>query len=387
MPIESWASRPDPPAVETVASQVPETGAQCGPRPAVADRGRIVTRALEPASTSTVAVGSRSPGPDSRESPVAESSVGIDVSLHHLDVHGRPSAEAARYPNGEAGVRAVVARLAGLQPTRIVLEATGGLELPVALALADRGLPVVRINPRQARDFAKAAGRLAETDAIAAAGLAHLGDAPRPDVRPFPAQQMRDLRDLLDRRQQLIGIRITELNRLASTALRAVRRDIEAHVKLLNKKIGAVEKQMAALTRASDDLRRKDEVLQPTPGVGDQVSRTLLIRLPELGPVDRRKIAAPVGLAPVAWDSGQMAGARHIRGGRAAVRVALYPAAVCAVRANPGMKAFYVRLKKAGKQSKVALVAVARKLLVLLNTLVARDETWRADPVLPAETA
>jgi transposase len=198
---------------------------------------------------------------------------------------------------------------------------------------------------------------------------------------------MRDLRDLLDRRQQLIGIRITELNRLASTALKAVRRDIEAHIKFLNKKIKAVERQMADVIRASDDLRRKDEVLQSTPGVGDQVSRTLRIRLPELGTLDRRKITALVGRAPVAWDSGQMAGARHIRGGRAAVRVALYQAAVCAVRANPGMKAFYVRLKKAGKQSKVALVAVARKILVLLNTLVARNEIWRADPVLPAETA
>jgi transposase len=318
---------------------------------------------------------------------MAESFVGIDVSLHHLDVHIRPSAEAARYPNDEAGIRAVVARLADLGPTRVVLEATGGLELPVALALVDRGLPVVRINPRQARDFAKAAGRLAKTDAIDAAGLAHLADALRPDVRPFPAQEMRDLRDLLDRRQQLIGIRITELNRLASTALKAVRRDIEAHIKFLNKKIKAVERQMADVIRASDDLRRKDEVLQSTPGVGDQVSRTLRIRLPELGTLDRRKITALVGRAPVAWDSGQMAGARHIRGGRAAVRVALYQAAVCAVRANPGMKAFYVRLKKAGKQSKVALVAVARKILVLLNTLVARNEIWRADPVLPAETA
>jgi transposase len=315
---------------------------------------------------------------------MTESFVGIDVSQEQLDLHERPGERRQRYPNNADGIQAIVARLAELQPTRIVVEATGGLELPLVLALVERQLPVVQINPRQARDFAKACGRLAKTDVIDAGTLAHFADAIRPPVRPFPSQEMQALRELLDRRQQLIGNRVMEQNRLSSTTLAAVRRDIEAHIRFLQRKIVDVEKQMKKLIDASDALRHKDDILQSVPGIGAQVSRTLLVRLPELGTLDRRRLSCLVGLAPVNWDSGAMKGSRHIRGGRATVRVALYQAAICAVRVNSSMKAFYARLRASGKKAKVALIAVARKLLVLVNALVAKDEKWRANSILPA---
>ena len=314
---------------------------------------------------------------------MTESFVGIDVSQEQLDLHERPGERLQRYPNNADGIQAIVARMAELQPTRIVVEATGGLELPLVLALAERQLPVVQINPRQARDFAKACGRLAKTDVIDAATLAHFADAIRPPVRPFPSQEMQALREFLDRRQQLIGNRVMEQNRLSSTTLPAVRRDIETHIRFLNRKIVDVEKQMKKLIDASDALRHKDDILQSVPGIGAQVSRTLLVRLPELGTLDRRRLSCLVGLAPVNWDSGAMKGSRHIRGGRATVRVALYQAAICAVRVNSSMKAFYARLRASGKKAKVALIAVARKLLVLVNALVAKDEKWRANSILP----
>ncbi|HEX3146873.1 MAG TPA: IS110 family transposase [Gemmataceae bacterium] len=315
---------------------------------------------------------------------MSESFVGIDVSRDHLDLHERPSERYQRYANDAAGIAAIAERLVEVKPTLIVAEATGGLEVPLIVALVERQLPIVQINPRQARDFAKASGRLAKTDIIDAAALAHFAEAIRPPLRDFPTEEMRALRELLDRRQQLLGIRVMEQNRLASTALTSVRRDIEAHIRFLNKKIAAVEKQMNQQIRASDSMRQKDEVLQSVPGVGDQVARTLIIRLPELGTMERWPLTCLVGLAPMSWDSGAMKGTRHIRGGRSDVRVALYQAAVAAIRVNPEFKAIYARLRAAGKVAKVALVAVARKLLVLVNALVAKNEMWRANSVLPA---
>jgi transposase len=317
---------------------------------------------------------------------MAESFAGIDVSRDHLDLHERPSGQCQRYPNVADGIQALAERLAELAPTRIVVEATGGLEVPLVLALVERRLPVVQVNPRQVRDFAKACGKLAKTDAIDAATLAHFADAIRPPVRDFPSEEMRELRELLDRRQQLLGIRVMEQNRLVSTTLRSVRRDLEAHIRFLNKKIADVEKQMTKRIQESEALRRKDEIVQSVPGIGDQVSRTLLVRLPELGTLERQPLTCLVGLAPLHWDSGAMRGSRHIRGGRSAVRVALYQAAVAAIRVNADLKAFYARLRAKGKQAKVALVAVARKLLVLVNALVAKDQVWRANSMLPAES-
>lgn len=315
---------------------------------------------------------------------MSESFVGIDVSKDHLDVHVRPAGLARRCANDEPGIRELAAWLAELAPARIVLEATGGLELPVVLALVDRDLPVVQINPRQIRDFAKACGKLAKTDQLDAAVLAHFGEAIRPPLRAFPSEELRQLRELLDRRQQLIAARVTEQNRLASTGLEVVRRGVKAHIAFLTKQIAGVEKQMGKRIDASAACRRTDEILQSVPGIGAQVSRTLIIRLPELGALERRPLAALVGLAPMSCDSGAMRGVRRIRGGRSSVRVALYQAAVCSIRLDPRMKAFYARLRAAGKEAKLALVAVARKLLVLVNALVAKNEMWRANSVLPA---
>jgi transposase len=315
---------------------------------------------------------------------MSESFVGIDVCRDHLDRHERPSDRSQRYANDAEGIAAIAVRLVELKPTLIVAEATGGLEVPLIVALADRQLPIVQINPRQARDFAKASGRLAKTDRIDAATLAHFAEAIRPPLRDFPTEEMRELREFLDRRQQLIGIRVMEKNRLASTAIKSMRRDIEDHIRYLSKKIAAVEKQMNKRIGASDTMRQKDEVLQSVPGIGDQVARTLIIRLPELGTMERRPLACLVGLAPMSWDSGSMKGTRHIRGGRSDVRVALYQAAVAALRVNPEFKAYYARLRAAGKAARVALVAVARKLLVVVNALVAKNEMWRANSVLPA---
>ena len=239
---------------------------------------------------------------------MAESFVGIDVSLEHLDLHERPSEQFQQYRNDAEGMAAIVTRLLELRPALIVVEATGGLEMPLVLTLAEQQLPIVQINPRQARDFAKACGKLAKTDAIDAATLAHFAEAIRPPVRDFPSKEMRELRELLDRRQQLVGNRVMEQNRLASTTLRSVRQGIEAHVRFLNRKIADIEKQMNKLIAQSEALRQKDEILQSVPGIGDQVSRTLLIRLPELGTLERRPLTCLVGLAPMNWDSGMMKG-------------------------------------------------------------------------------
>jgi transposase len=318
---------------------------------------------------------------------MSESFVGIDVSRDHLDLHERPGDRHQRYANDAAGIEAIALRMLELKPTLIVAEATGGLEVPLIVALVDRQLPIVQINPRQARDFAKATGRLAKTDVIDAATLAHFADAIRPPIREFPSEEMRELRELLDRRQQLLGMRVMEDNRSKSTAVKKVLRDIKAHIDFLNKKIAAVERELNKRIAASELMRRKDEVLQSVPGIGDQVSRTLIIRLPELGTMERRSITSLVGLAPMSWDSGSMKGARHIRGGRSAVRVALYQGALCAIRLNKEFKDFYAKLKAAGKASRVALTAVARKLLVLVNAMIAKDELWRANSILPAENA
>lgn len=315
---------------------------------------------------------------------MSEFFIGIDVSRDHLDLHERPSHREQRYRNDAGGIAAIVAHLLERQPTLIVAEATGGLEVPLIVALVEHQLPIVQVNPRQARDFAKATGRLAKTDLIDAAALAHFAEAVRPPLREFPSEEMRELRELLDRRQQLLGIRVMEQNRLASTTTKSVRRDIEVHIQFLNKKIAAVEKQMNKRIGESEWMRQKDDVLQSVPGIGDQVARTLIIRLPELGTMERRPITSLVGLAPMSWDSGSLKGTRHIRGGRSDVRVALYQAAVAAIRVNLEFKSFYRRLRAAGKVAKVALVAVARKLLVLVNALVAKNEKWRANSVLPA---
>jgi transposase len=306
---------------------------------------------------------------------MAATFVGIDVSKDHLDVHVRPTGEAFRAAADEPGVAAVVARVAAAGPAAVVLEATGGYEAPLAAALAAAGLPVAVVNPRQARRFAEATGRLAKTDRLDAAALAHFAEAVRPEARPLPDAATQALAALVARRRQLLEMRTAEQNRLPLAA-GAVARDIRAHVAWLDRRIAAAGRDLAAAVEASPAWRARDDLLQSVPGVGPVVSRTLLAELPELGSLSGRRVAALAGVAPVARDSGRRAGARRIAGGRAGVRSGLYMACLSAVRHNPVPRAFYARLRAAGKAVKVAQVAAMRKLLVILNAMVRDHRRW-----------
>jgi transposase len=307
--------------------------------------------------------------------------VGIDVSKDHLDAHVRPAGEAFRLANDGAGVAALVARLAALAPAAVVLEATGGYEAPAAAALAAAGLPVAVVNPRQARRFAEATGRLAKTDRLDAAALAHFAEAVRPPARPLPDADTRALAALVARRRQLVEMRTAEQNRLALAAP-AVARGIRDHVAWLDRQIDRVGRELAAAVQASPAWRAKDDLLRGVPGVGPVVSCTLLAELPELGAVSGRRIAALAGVAPVADDSGRRRGGRAIAGGRAGARSGLYMACLSAVRYNPVLRAAYTRLRAAGKPAKVALVAAMRKLVVILNAMLRDNRPW--DPAAAA---
>lgn len=307
--------------------------------------------------------------------------VGIDVAKDHLDAHVRPTGEAVRVTNDEDGIAALVARLAAAGPALVVLEATGGYEHPAAAALAAAGLPVAVVNPRQARRFAEATGRLAKTDRLDAAALAHFAEAVNPPARPVPDADAAALAALLTRRRQLVGMRTAEVNRLG-TAPPAVARGIRDHVAWLDDQLGRVDRDLAAAVEASPAWRATDDLLRGVPGIGPVVSRTLLTELPELGTLSGRRIAALVGVAPVARDSGRHRGARAIAGGRAGVRSALYMAVLSAARYNPVVRAFYARLRAAGKAVKVAQVAAMRKLLVILNAMVRDNRPW--DPAAVA---
>jgi transposase len=302
--------------------------------------------------------------------------VGIDVSKDTLDGYARPGRQTFGPPNTEDGIAALVGQLTALRPERIVLEATGGRERPLVAALLQARLPVVVVNPRQARDFARATGRLSKTDALDAAALAHFAEAIRPELRPLPDADQQALSDLLARRRQLLQMRVAEANRLGTATAKAIRRDLEQHLKWLDRRLTGIEADLDAAIQASPAWKANADLLQTVPGVGPQVSRTLLAELPELGRLDGRHLAGLAGLAPRNRDSGRQRGRRHIAGGRAAVRAALYQASLSAVRFNPPLKAFYERLRGAGKPAKVALVAVARKLLTILNALVREGCPW-----------
>jgi transposase len=301
--------------------------------------------------------------------------VGIDVAKDHLDAHVRPAGVAFRVANDEAGVAALVARLQGLRPVALVLEATGGYEVPVVAALAAAGLAPAVVNPRQARRFAEGVGRLAKTDPLDAAVLAHFAEAVRPEPRPVPDAEARALGELLARRRQLVQMRVSEQHRLP-TASGPIRKGIQRHIDYLDRQIKGVEADLVAAVQASPAWRERDELLQSAPGVGPQVSRTLLAELPELGSAPGRQLAALCGLAPFNRDSGRRSGPRSIRGGRCHVRAALYQAAVVAMRFNAPLRATYQRLLGRGKAKKVALIAVARRLLVILNAMIRTGTPW-----------
>jgi transposase len=302
--------------------------------------------------------------------------VGIDVSKQHLDIALRPG---RRYsvPNNEAGVASILADLKTVSLTLVVLEATGGLELPLTSALALAGLPVVVVNPRQVRDFAKATGQLAKTDAIDAQVLARFAEVIRPEPRSLPDEQTQALAALVTRRQQLIEMLTAEKNRLAS-ARRTIRKNLRSHIAWLERALEQADTDLAEAIRQSPVWCEKEALLRSVPGIGPVLTTTLLANLPELGTLTHKQIAALVGVAPLNRDSGTLRGRRTVWGGRARVRTALYMAAIVAARFNPIIRGFYQRLCAAGKAKKVALVACMRKLLTILNAMVRTNTHWNA---------
>jgi len=302
--------------------------------------------------------------------------IGIDVSKARFDGAARSTNLTFREANDSAGIAAVVKRLQPLQPTLIVLEATGGFELPLAAALAAAGLPVAVVNPRQVRDFARATGQLAKNDTIDAAILAHFAQAIRPHVRPVPDPDVRSLQALLTRRRQLLEMLTMEQNRLGSCADTAVQTDLQAHITWLSERVKQADKELQQAIERSPVWRAKEDLLRSIPGIGPVSSRTLLAALPELGTLSNREAAALAGLAPYDDDSGRRHGPRRIQGGRAAVRNVLYMAALSAARHNPVLQAFKARLVRAGKKAKVILTAVARKLVVLANAVLRTGRRW-----------
>lgn len=301
--------------------------------------------------------------------------VGIDVSKARLDVAMHPSADKLSVANDEAGVQTLVQRLTELKPALIVLEATGGLERSVSGALGSAQLPVVVVNPRQVRDFAKALGQLAKTDSIDALVLARFAEAIRPPLRRLADEVSLELRALLARRRQLIEMMVAEKNRL-SAASRTVRKRIEAHLRWLETELERADNDLDQAIRQSPIWREHEDLLKSVPGIGPIVSRTLLAELPELGTLHRKKIAALVGVAPLNHDSGTFRGRRGIWGGRATVRAVLYMAALVASRRNSVIRDFYKRLRDKGKAPKVALVACMRKLLTILNAVIKHKSRW-----------
>jgi transposase len=301
--------------------------------------------------------------------------VGIDVAKDQLVVAVRPSGARWTAPQTEAGWAALATKLQALHPTLVLLEATGGLELPVAGVLAAAGLPVALVNPRQVRDFAKARGTLAKTDPVDAQVLAHFAEAVRPVPRPLPDAATQTLAALVARRRQLVEMRTAEQNRLGS-APRALRPQIQAHIRWLERHLDDLDTELRTTVRQSPLWRAQDDLLQSAPGVGEVFTLTALASLPELGALSRRAIAALVGVAPWSRESGRAHGRRSCWGGRAAVRPVLYMATLAAIRCNPVIRAFYQRLLAKGKLKKVALVACMRKLLTILNAMVKHQTPW-----------
>ena len=303
--------------------------------------------------------------------------VGIDVAKVELVVAVRPTGAQWRTPQTDAGWAALETRLQALAPALVVLEATGGLELPVVSVLAAAGLPVAVVNPRQVRDFAKATGILAKTDGVDAHVLARFAEGVRPIPRPVPDAATQALEALVTRRRQLVEMLTAERNRRAS-APPAVRPRVDAHIRWLQRELGAVEAGLQQAIRRHPCWRVQDDLLRSAPGVGPVLSVTLLASLPELGHLSRRAIAALVGVAPWSRESGAWRGPRRCWGGRAELRAVLYMGALVGIRHNPILRAFYQRLRLAGKLKKVAIVACMRKLLTILNAMMKHQTPWSA---------
>lgn len=303
--------------------------------------------------------------------------VGIDVSKDRLDVAVHPSGEAFAVARDAAGIDALAARLRPLAPTIVALEATGGYETVVAASLGAAGLPVVVVNPAQVRAFAQALGQRAKTDPIDAAVIAHFAALTRPPVRPLPDEATQRLADLVGRRRQIIAMMVAERQRLARATAPRLRRSIERLLAALQRELSEVDGEIDQDVRGSPAWRAKEDLLASVPGVGPIIARTLIAELPELGQVGRHAIAALAGLAPWTRQSGEWKGRSFIGGGRASVRTALFMGAITAARHNPVLRAFRQGLLDRGKPKKVALIAVARKLLTILNAIARSGEPWR----------
>jgi transposase len=315
---------------------------------------------------------------DEMNSNQTESFVGIDVAKNTLDLRLEPTGASLHVAYDDAGIAEICKNLRALSPSLIVMEATGGLETRLASELAACGLPVAVINPRQARDFAKATGQLAKTDRVDAAVLCAFARAIRPAVRVLKDADTRDLDDLVTRRRQLIDMRVQETLRLGCAESKALQKNLKKHIAWLDNQIAGLDDDLTKRLRTSDVWRTKDDLLQGIPGVGAVTSVTLLSKCPELGQLNRREIAKLSGVAPLANDSGKHRGKRFVWGGRADVRAVLYMAAVSAMRCNPAIKVFADRLKQAGKPAKVVIVACMRKLLTIMNAMLRNNAPWTA---------
>ena len=303
--------------------------------------------------------------------------VGIDVSSQTLEVARHGSEKTAIFANDETGIGELVAAVRAWQACLVVLEATGGWELPTAIALAGSGMAVAIVNPRQMRNFARAVGKLAKTDKIDALLIAHFAQAIRPKVRPLADEQARALTELVTRRRQLVNMLTMEKNRRHGIS-RPMQARLRKHIEWLNGELEAADDELAKMVRETPMWHDKDELLQSVPGVGPVLSVTLITQLPELGTLDRKQIATLVGVAPLNCDSGKSHGKRRIWGGRASVRSVLYMATTVAVRSNPVLRPFFERLTAAGKLFKVAICACMHKLLIILNAMVRDNRHWQA---------
>lgn len=302
--------------------------------------------------------------------------VGIDISKDHLDVHVRPTGDSFRVRYDDAGLVTLVEHLRPLAPVVLVLEATGGYEVTVAATLASAALPVAVVNPRQVRDFARATGQLAKTDTLDARVLALFAEAVRPAARPVPDAQAAALGELIARRRQLVDMLGAEHNRRRLLRDRRLQRHLEAHIAWLEEALRRLDHDLTTLIRSTPVWRETDDLLRSVPGIGPVTAGTLIADLPELGRLDRRRIAALAGLAPIARDSGAFRGRRMIMGGRAHIRRVLYMATLTAITHNPVIRAFHQRLVAAGRPGKVALTAAMRKLLTILNAMLRDRRPW-----------
>lgn len=307
--------------------------------------------------------------------------IGIDIAKNTIEISVRPSGEHWSASTEPDVLIRTVDRLAALEPATIVMEATGGYEARVASLLSTAGLPVAVVNPRQVRDFARAAGILAKTDAIDARVLALFAEKMKPECRPVPSEDEQTLKELISRRRQLVDMRTAELNRRQQTISPQVYKSISTLIESINQELDTIEREINTRIKADSAWRAKDKVIQSAPGIGETTASMLIAEMPELGTINRRKIASLGGLAPMNRDSGTFRGRRMITGGRSSIRAGLYMPMLSAIRCNPQIKTFYNRLIADGKPKQVAITACMRKMLTMLNAMIRDNQPWH--PVSP----